>query len=311
MPGVWRFWRRVAAGGVAAVVVVCVAWAQVAGLAPRHVVPRGHAFRAMAGVQADAGGGLGCTVLSVLRPGHCAIRWWSSRAAMVCGAPVPGSCGPSWSGASSRRLPGGTLTRSAEVGDVLAVTGAAGPVAYRWPWAGRLGLLPGWPRLPARAEIRTLAVRDRAPRGAFRAMPGWCAAGQPDGRAVRLDVMFAMSGKTVLTATGAGPGSRASPAGGPPGQVPAAGPGNSCVMTGGSGHAAAPPQRPDRAFGPAGGSGGLGSGDRASLPGRSTRYRVIWLVCPQCGTEMAVLFYDEGDMPPCANCPHGQMEVQR
>ena len=308
MPGVWRFWRRVAAGGVAAVIVVCVAWAQVAGLAPRHVVPRGHAFRAMAGVQAGAGGGgLGCTVLSVLRPGQL-------RDQLVV---QPGGDGVLRPGtrilravlAEGQFMPaaGGTLTRSAEVGDVLAVTGAACPAAYRWPWAGHHGLLPGWPRSPARAEIRALAVRDRAPRGPLRAMPGWCAAGQPDGRALRLDVTFAMSGKTALTVTGPGPGSRAGPAGGPPGQVSAAGPGNSCVMPGGT----APPQRPDRACGPAGGSGGtLGSGDRASLPGRSTRYRVIWLACPQCGTTMAWLFYDERDMPPCVNACHGQMELQ-
>ena len=62
----------------------------------------------------------------------------------------------------------------------------------------------------------------------------------------------------------------------------------------------------------AGGSGGqMSSGDRASLPGRSTRYRVIWLVCAHCGVKMACLFYDEGDIPVCANALHGQLEILR
>lgn len=61
-----------------------------------------------------------------------------------------------------------------------------------------------------------------------------------------------------------------------------------------------------------GGSGGpVGSADRASLPGRSTRYRVIWLVCPQCGATMTCLFYDEGDAPLCQDSAHGQMEIRR
>jgi hypothetical protein len=62
----------------------------------------------------------------------------------------------------------------------------------------------------------------------------------------------------------------------------------------------------------ASGTGGqLSSGDRASLPGRSTRYRVIWLVCAHCGTKMACLFYDQGDIPVCANALHGQLEILR
>lgn len=44
---------------------------------------------------------------------------------------------------------------------------------------------------------------------------------------------------------------------------------------------------------------------RRSLPGRSVRYRVIWLVCDQCGTKMAMLLYDEGDLPLCASCQGG------
>jgi hypothetical protein len=69
---------------------------------------------------------------------------------------------------------------------------------------------------------------------------------------------------------------------------------------------------PAKACVAASGTGGqLSSGDRASLPGRSTRYRVIWLVCAHCGTKMACLFYDQGDIPVCANALHGQLEVLR
>jgi hypothetical protein len=59
------------------------------------------------------------------------------------------------------------------------------------------------------------------------------------------------------------------------------------------------------------GSGQVGCGDRASLPGRSPRYHLIQLVCGQCGTEMALLFYDQGDLPVCATCLEGQMEVRQ
>lgn len=63
----------------------------------------------------------------------------------------------------------------------------------------------------------------------------------------------------------------------------------------------------------AGGAGGaqLSSGDRGSLPGRSTRYRLIWLMCPECGTKVPCLFYDECDIPICANLSHGPMEMLR
>ena len=68
-PRVRWFRRRVAAGGVAAAVAVCVSWAQVTGMASRPVVPGSGAFHAMARVKAGAdGSALGCAVLSVRRP---------------------------------------------------------------------------------------------------------------------------------------------------------------------------------------------------------------------------------------------------
>jgi hypothetical protein len=83
-----------------------------------------------------------------------------------------------------------------------------------------------------------------------------------------------------------------------------------CLVAGKNGNGF--PEQADRACSPAGGSSGsLGSGDRASLPGRSTRYRVIWLVCPRCGAKVPWLFYDERDIPVCVNAGHGPMELQQ
>ena len=70
-----------------------------------------------------------------------------------------------------------------------------------------------------------------------------------------------------------------------------------------------------KTYGDISGNGGhLGCGDRASLPGRPARYRVIWLVCARCGAKTPQLFYDERDLPLCASsadAPHGPMELQR
>ena len=69
-PRVRRFRRRVAAGGVAAAVAVCVSWAQVTGMPSRPVVPGSRAFHAMARVKAGAdGSALGCA-----RNGHVDLR---------------------------------------------------------------------------------------------------------------------------------------------------------------------------------------------------------------------------------------------
>jgi len=96
------------------------------------------------------------------------------------------------------------------------------------------------------------------------------------------------------------------------GQIP---PG--CVRPGVDGQdgAAGPAVRGCKACGEISGSGGnLGWGDRASLPGRPARYRMIWLVCARCGAETPQLFYDERDLPVCAGSaeePHGRMELRQ
>jgi hypothetical protein len=93
----------------------------------------------------------------------------------------------------------------------------------------------------------------------------------------------------------------------PPGCVP--------LGAGGQDVAAGPAVRGCKACGEIGGTGGnLGCGDRASLPGRPARYRMIWLVCARCGAETAQLFYDERDLPVCAGSaeePHGRMELRQ
>jgi hypothetical protein len=90
-----------------------------------------------------------------------------------------------------------------------------------------------------------------------------------------------------------------------------------CVLPGAGGQdvAADAAVRGCKALGEIGGSSGnLGCGDRASLPGRPARYRVIWLVCARCGAETPQLFYDERDLPVCAGsaeAPHGRMELRQ
>jgi len=113
-----------------------------------------------------------------------------------------------------------------------------------------------------------------------------------------------------------GPGRQAGLAGALPPGVFGGIPPPGCVVagTGGMSLAAGPPAR-CKACGDIGGSGGhLGCGDRASLPGRPARYRVIWLVCALCGAKTPQLFYDERDLPLCASpadTPHGPMELER
>jgi len=141
-------------------------------------------------------------------------------------------------------------------------------------WSRRVGCLagPGVPPVP-----RLFAVITPA-----RPSAGAVAPADPGGAAGRGQSLGFFSGSPVSTCIAAG-------ADGPP---PGAG-------TGIAG----------RWCGAFSGSGQFGCGDRASLPGRPSRYHLIQLVCDQCGTEMALVFYDQGDRP-CVNCPDGQMKVR-
>lgn len=124
----------------------------------------------------------------------------------------------------------------------------------------------------------------------------------------------AVAGPGMADGPPGGLGSRVGPLGGQPRQAARGKPARICVRIGQAEQpaAACPPHRACRACATAGGPGGqLGSGDRASLPGRSTRYRLVWLVCAHCGTKVPCLFYDERDIPVCGNAAHGPMELAR
>ncbi|MGE5291829.1 MAG: hypothetical protein ACM3ML_32470 [Micromonosporaceae bacterium] len=62
----------------------------------------------------------------------------------------------------------------------------------------------------------------------------------------------------------------------------------------------APPDREDRVQVPLGGpSAEPGAGERAQLPGMSSRYRALTFVCPQCKAREYRVYYDERDLPVC------------
>jgi hypothetical protein len=181
--------------------------------------------------------------------------------------------------------------------------------ACRWQAAAAARLSS---QLTRRAHLlfRTLACLEWPPGGSAGSRGGGCTAEPVTRRAHRRYLAFADPGSRVVLASltakmedGAAETWLGQVFPGPPGLA----------------EALIHPSTPDRAAGtPAttcmagGGSGGqVSSGDRASLPGRSTRYRVIWLVCAHCGVKMACLFYDEGDIPVCANALHGQLEIVR
>lgn len=63
-----------------------------------------------------------------------------------------------------------------------------------------------------------------------------------------------------------------------------------------------------RDAGTAGGEG-LGDGDRASVVGDSTQYRLIRFACERCRRAAATVFYDERRVPSCDE--HGPMELLR
>ena len=184
----------------------------------------------------------------------------------------------------------------------MLAAGVAVLVALCLAWAGTARIMsvpamPGGPAVRVMALVRFAGHAGGVQRpGAASARPG------PDG--IR-----------VLSQVGPGrPGGLAGVL--PPGvlgEIPSPG----CVAAGADGPSlvAGPPGRGCKACGDIGGSGGsLGCGDRASLPGRPARYRVIWLVCPRCGATTPQMFYDERDLPLCASSadtPHGPMELQR
>jgi len=183
---------------------------------------------------------------------------------------------------------------------------------------------PGWPGIPgtarrrllawpARVVVHTLACLEWVPVAPAGSPHGACLAGAAGGGA-HLWRMAALDGGTPIGP--GGPGAVAAPGGGDGterlGRIfrgIAAPPG---VMIRVNRHHEAVAGLPARACVASGAGGGqLSSGDRGSLPGRSTRYRVLWLVCAQCATKVPCLFYDECDIPVCINPSHGPMEISR
>lgn len=168
------------------------------------------------------------------------------------------------------------------------------------------------PSGPVRHGFGVPAFNGRVAWGPGRSWRGGCAASEVADRVLRLDAAFPDPGTSQIARTAqADPGARAAVAGDQLQQAPDGNPALICVMIQPDrrGAGMSTPERWCGAYG--GGGGQMGSGDRASLPGRSSRYRVIFLVCPRCGITMQCLFCDEGDMPLCEHSAHGQMEVQR
>lgn len=182
----------------------------------------------------------------------------------------------------------------------------------RWLGTGQQSPSSRPPFGPGRHGIRVLAFRGWAAEAPMRPKRYGCAANEIAERVQRLDAAVPDPGKDRIALVWlAHPGFRANPQGDQVQETISGNPALICVMIGADRQGAGG-SGPQRWCGAYGGSGGqVGSGDRASLPGRSTRYRVIWLVCPRCETKMECVFYDEGDRPLCVNSRHGRMEVQR
>lgn len=195
---------------------------------------------------------------------------------------------------------------------IIVAPGIGCRPAGRWLGAGYQVMSYRLPSGPARYRFGVLAFNGRVAWGPGRSRRGGCAAGEVADRVPLLDAAFPDRGTSRLARLAhADPGSRLAVAGDQLHQAPGEGPALICVMIQPNRRGAGMSTR-EQWCGAYGGSGGqMGSGDRASLPGRSSRYRVIVLVCPRCGTTMQCLFCDEGDMPLCEHSAHGQMEVQQ
>jgi hypothetical protein len=59
------------------------------------------------------------------------------------------------------------------------------------------------------------------------------------------------------------------------------------------------------------GASRLGEADRATQPGASTQYRLIRFRCTRCGRQVFRGFYDDRDLPVCAEPGHGAMALLR
>jgi hypothetical protein len=300
---------RVLAAGVAAAVALCLSLAGTIPVMPLRAMPGSHVVRAMALVR-FADDNPGCP--PVPGPGR-----WDEFANRAHSAPRPGL---GWASASiDPGQPGdrATLIRAPEADRASTGPDMACLPAYRKFPVRHLPVSSWWRFTHVRSDIRTLTARTQVPgphagskhgnamsdHGRDGTKRPGAASGDRGHDGIRL-VSHVGPGRQDSLARGWTPGASG---GIPPGCAPS-GPGGQDV-------AAGPSARGCKACGEiGGGSGNLGCGDRASLPGRPARYRVIWLVCARCGAETPQLFYDERDLPVCASSaeePHGRMELQQ
>ena len=270
---------RVPAAGVAVAVALCLSLAGTIRVMPLRAMPGSHVVRAMAliGFADD-------------HPG------------------CPPAPGPGRWDELANRVPGADRASTGPDMECLP--------AYR-EFPGRH--LPGpWWRFPrVHAAVRTLTARTPIPGAHAGSRHGNAISDHDRDGVKRPGAASADRGQVgIRLVSHVGPGRQDSLARGwAPGASGGIPPG--CVLPGGGGQdvAAGPAVRGCKACGEIGGTGGnLGCGDHASLPGRPARYRVIWLVCAQCGAETPQLFYDERDLPVCAGSaeePHGRMELRQ
>lgn len=271
--------HRIAAAVVAVGVVLCLSWTHTFHFPPGFAMQDGHAIATAAPGIGAAGGTCRAPVLlaAYVQP-RVAAGSPTTRAPGRRGSiPAPGiACR-----AAGRSLPAGHQTVPSWLAVGHGRYGGHVLASARWP-AG-------------------VPVRSRR---------AGCPADEAAGRVQRLDAVLEPDTSGAVRLARADNGLRLHLGAGRLQPSPAGSPGLICMIRPGRPGAGA--RFPERWCSLAGGSGGqMGSGDRASLPGRSTRYRVIWLVCPQCGARMTCLFYDEGDAPLCQDPAHGQMEMQR
>lgn len=320
---------RMLAAGLTVSVTLCLAWTGAARITHAPAIPGGPVVRAMA-LTGFAGDGEECLHvpgrtprrargLELLRRGVDSLR---QRVARAAHAPVAGPVISTGSAAvGSGQLAGGvTLTLARGPHSASTAADAACLLSY----SGSLVRHPppsSWQApIAAHVVIRILAVRTPMPGGRASARLKHAkptADGLSAGGAQRPGAASASPGhEGIRVLSQVGPGRQDGLAGALPQGVFSGIPPPGCVVAGPHGMSlvAVPPAR-CKACGDISGTGGhLGCGDRASLPGRPARYRVIWLVCSRCGAKTPRLFYDERDLPLCANSagtPHGPMELQR
>lgn len=273
--------HRILAAGVAVTVALCLSLAGIIGVIPLRAMPGSPVVRAMALVR-FADDDPECS--PALGPGLPGDRAAMIRApgADRAGTGPAMACLPAYPKFPIRHVPVSSWSRFPRVRPANATLAARSPI-------------PG-PRAGSRYG-NTLSDHGRD--GTKR--PGAASGGQGHDR--------------IRLVSDVGPGRQDSLA---RGWAPAASGGirPGCAPPGADGQdaAAGPAAKGCKACGEIGGtSGNLGCGDRASLPGRPARYRMIWLVCARCGAETPQLFYDERDLPVCAGSaeePHGRMELR-